>query len=213
MSIESMRRTYEMGALRRSDLAECPIAQFTHWFEQLQRLELPEWFEINAMTLSTADGDGVVSGRIVLLKAFDSSGFTFFTNYLSHKSGQLTDNPRASLTFFWPMLERQIRIEGTVAKTDAATSDSYFRARPESSQLGAWASPQSHVLADDEPLEEKIEALRKQFGGTIPRPEHWGGYRLAPARFEFWQGKPSRLHDRFRYSRGDDKWVIQRLAP
>ena len=213
MSIESLRRTYLMGTLNFDELAACPIEQFTRWFEQLKQEKVPEWFEINAMTLSTATATGVVSGRIVLLKAYDRSGFTFFTNYLSHKSQQLAENHRAALTFFWPMLERQVRIEGSVTKTDAATSDSYFQARPESSQLGAWASPQSGELANDECLESRLSEWKQKFGEKIPRPKHWGGYRLAPDRFEFWQGKPSRLHDRFCYTLANQAWGIKRLAP
>jgi pyridoxamine 5'-phosphate oxidase len=214
MKIQDLRRNYEYTHLTRDDLQSDPMAQFRTWFELLQQLELPEWFEINAMTLATADAAGHVSSRIVLLKAYDPLGFTFFTNYRSAKGRQLDVNPRAALTFYWPMLERQVRVVGTVAKTPPEISDLYFQSRPEDSRLGAIASPQSEVVDDESLLAERIARLREDYAGRqIPRPEHWGGYRLTPTDVEFWQGRPSRLHDRFRYLRNGDRWQIDRLAP
>ncbi len=214
MTIHSLRRNYLYGSLQRQHLSPDPIEQFRKWFEELKQAEVPDWFEINAMSLATVDAQGIVSNRIVLLKAIDHSGFTFFTNYLSHKSAQLAENPHAALVFFWPMLERQVRVEGTVTKTESALSDEYFYSRPVTSRLGAWVSMQSSVIADDEHLEWRVEELHKQYpDDQIPRPEHWGGYRLMPSKVEFWQGKPSRLHDRFCYTREGSAWSIHRLAP
>ena len=214
MTIHSLRRTYMFGSLTREQLLSCPIQQFLAWFEELKKQEIPDWFEINAMTLATANKAGVVSSRIVLLKDVNSAGFAFFTNYKSDKSQQLAENPHASLTFFWPMMERQIRVEGRVTKADAATSDSYFQSRPFASRLGAWVSAQSSPIPDDHVLEDKVEELKSQYPDeAVPRPEFWGGYRVHPTRIEFWQGKPSRLHDRFCYVREGESWKIDRLAP
>ncbi len=214
MDLLSFRRNYLYGNLRRSDLCSCPIEQFRQWFEQLQNLEVPEWFEVNTMTLATSSLSGEVASRVVLLKSVDNHGFYFFTNYGSTKGKHLEENPHASLTFFWPMLERQVRVEGRVSKASQEMSDHYFHSRPRSSQLGAMVSPQSEVIGDDEPLEAKVSELEQKYRDLpIPRPEFWGGYCLSPTTVEFWQGKPSRLHDRFRYSKNHEGWIIQRLAP
>lgn len=213
--LENLRRNYDESALDLPDLAESPIAQFSQWFEQARQAESADWFEANAMTLATADTDGRVSARIVLLKQFSEAGFAFFTNYQSAKAKQLADNPCASLLFYWPHVERQVRIEGKVCKTDSETSDTYFHERPRGSQIGAVASPQSSPLKDRDELEQVVEKLTNQFGDEpIPRPDYWGGYQVVPVSFEFWQGRPSRLHDRFTYAKqSDGTWCITRLAP
>jgi len=189
---------------------------FREWFAQLQAAELPEWFEVNAMTLSTAHPAGGACSRIVLLKAIEEESFRFFTNYESDKGMQIAAQPLVALHFFWPVFDRQVRIEGIASKCSAASSDQYFASRPRSSQLGAIASPQSRILEDEQRLEQTIADLDSQFADrTIPRPESWGGYQVFPDKMEFWQGKPSRLHDRFRYTRSSESgsWLIERLAP
>lgn len=217
--MQDLRRSYEYGTITKLDLLSDPIAQFKKWFDNLLQLENPKWFEPNAMTLSTAEvidgGHARVTSRIVLLKYIDGDSFVFFTNYRSEKANQLQSNAHASLNFHWDICDQQVRVEGTVSKTDAAVSDEYFHARPIASQLGAIASPQSEVIADDLDLSVRLKELEEEYQGReIPRPEHWGGYRLKPETIEFWQGKPSRLHDRFRYRReGDCAWKIERLAP
>lgn len=214
--MEHLRRTYEQKKLERHQLLPDPFAQFHLWFSEASDTERPEWFEINAMTLSTADLTGKVSSRIVLLKSVDTEGFTFFTNYDSAKGQQLAANPQASLLLYWPHNERQIRIDGLVTKTDANTSDSYFQSRPRGSQIGAIVSPQSQVVDDYHALEVRADEKEVEYAGqTIPRPNHWGGYRLAPLRIEFWQGRPNRLHDRFIYVRdaASSTWKLNRLAP
>jgi len=221
MDLENLRRSYEESSLVSDDLAKSPIQQFETWFQVAQETTAPDWLEINAMTLATAV-DGRVSARVVLLKQFSASGFVFFTNYDSDKGRQLALNPLASLVFYWPHVERQVRIEGQVSKTDSATSDHYFHARPRGSQLGAVASPQSRSIASREELVEATMKLAEQNeGGKIPRPDYWGGFLLKPNRMEFWQGRPSRLHDRFVYEiveatdnqAASENWSLQRLAP
>jgi pyridoxamine 5'-phosphate oxidase len=216
VSIEGLRRNYTYGSLVRSELPLEPIPFFKQWFAQLQSESLPEWFEVNAMTLSTTDGNGAASSRIVLLKQLDPDGFVFFTNYDSAKGMDIAGQPNVALHFFWPMFERQVRIQGTASKTADSLSDSYFASRPRLSQLGAAASPQSQVVVHDSELELALAELDKRYAGQeVPRPQNWGGYKVVPHAMEFWQGRPSRLHDRFRYRLvpNSSQWIIERLAP
>jgi pyridoxamine 5'-phosphate oxidase len=209
MSVADLRQTYDKGVLLESQAAASPFDQFTLWFDQALAAAVPE---PNAMTLATVDASGQPSARTVLIKNFDARGFVFFTNYDSRKGHDLAAEPRASLLFFWQPLERQVRIEGTVEKVSEAESDAYYESRPVGSRLGAWASPQSQPTTR-EALEANEHRYREQFGDDPPRPPHWGGYRLVPHALEFWQGRPSRLHDRLRYRLTDGQWVIERLAP
>jgi pyridoxamine 5'-phosphate oxidase len=201
-----------MAELREQDVDPDPIVQFQHWYRQAEAagLPLPE-----AMTLATATPDGRPSARMVLLRGCDAAGFVFYTNYHSRKARELTANPWGALVFYWPQLERQVRIEGRVEPLSAAQSDAYFRSRPRDSQLGAWVSPQSEVIAGREVLDRGLEEMRTRFAGVeVPRPPHWGGYRLAPEIIEFWQARQARLHDRLRYRRRPDgSWGLERLAP
>ncbi len=211
MSIADLRQDYLQGALRENEAAPSPFTQFSAWFEQALAAHVPE---TNAMTLATVGADGRPSARIVLLKGQDAQGFTFFTNYESRKGDNLAANPFASLLFFWIPLERQIRIEGRIEKVTPEESDEYYARRPLGSRLGAWASPQSREVASRQVLETNEEQARARFGDNPPRPPHWGGYRLVPDYFEFWQGRTSRLHDRLRYQPdGQGGWTISRLAP
>ncbi len=214
MTLHELRRNYVYGELTRSGLASDPIDQFQSWFQELREADLPEWFETNAMVISTSDSEHHVASRVVLLKSISKDGFTFFSNYRSAKARQLEENSNAALNFFWPMMDRQVRVEGHVRKATPEVSDEYFQARPVRSRLGAIASPQSQIIPDDEPLELAVEKLAAQYSdNVIPRPEHWGGFLLVPQMIEFWQGKPSRLHDRYRYQRSPAGWDIHRLAP
>lgn len=212
MSIGDLRHEYSRNGLSESELHADPIEQFRHWFEEAVAAGI---YEPNAMTLATATPDGRPSARMVLLKGFDSRGFTFYTNYESRKGGELLQNPWAALILFWVDLERQIRIEGHVELVSPAESDAYFASRPLESQLGAWASKQSQVLPDRETLQRRVEELRQEYTGReVPRPPFWGGLRVVPEIIEFWQGRPSRLHDRLRYRRSDvELWTIERLSP
>ena len=207
------RKEYEQAALDEAGIDRDPIRQFAAWYDAAVVAGVPE---PEAMTLSTATPDGHPSARIVLLRGFDERGFCFFTNYASRKGRELAANPHAALTFHWADLERQVRIEGRVEQTTAAESDAYFRSRPSTSRIGAWSSPQSEVIADRAALEELFARFRAEHpdDAAIPRPSHWGGYRLVPERIEFWQGRPSRLHDRLRFRRDASRgWMFERLAP
>lgn len=198
------------AGLRESDLERDPLAQFGKWFEDAVRAEVPL---PNSMTLATATRSGRPSARAVLLKGYDARGFVFFTNYDSRKGRELADNPRAMLLFCWEELERQVRIEGAVERTAAAESDEYFSSRPLGARLSALVSPQSEPVAGRGELEAKLAAAAKQAGASPPRPAHWGGFRVVPEWFEFWQGRQDRLHDRLCYSRAGGGWRIGRLAP
>jgi pyridoxamine 5'-phosphate oxidase len=212
MHIADIRKDYRLQTLDEAGVAADPIQQFGIWWQEALQSEI---VEVNAMTLATANEQGVPSARIVLLKGYDERGFVFFSNYESKKAGDLQVNPMASLVFFWKELERQVRISGRVEKVTELESDQYFQSRPEGSRIGAWASPQSTVISSRQVIEEKVEALQASFEGKeIPRPLHWGGYRVVPSSIEFWQGRSSRLHDRIQYNlQSDDNWVIERLAP
>jgi pyridoxamine 5'-phosphate oxidase len=212
MSLVDLRTEYTQRILTESAVDGDPIRQFQAWLAEAVAAQLKE---PHAMTLATATPDGRPSARMVLLRGVDERGFTFFTNYDSRKGRELEANPLASLVFYWTELERQVRVEGRVGRTTDAESDAYFRGRPAGSKLGAWASRQSAVIAGREVLEEQMRELeRRHPDGNIPRPPNWGGFRLAHEVVEFWQGRPSRLHDRLRYRRGDGgAWVIERLSP
>lgn len=211
MSIGDLRRDYRARALTEADAHADPLTQFQQWLDEAVRAEL---LDATAMTLATASPDGAPAARIVLLKGIGPEGFMFFTNYDSAKAAQLAANPRACLVCFWPTLERQVRITGTVSRASAEASDAYFGSRPLDSQLGAWASPQSRVIADRTVLDQQLADVTTRYaGGPVPRPEHWGGYVVAPHEIEFWQGRANRLHDRLRYRRDGAAWTIDRLAP
>ncbi|WP_153556636.1 pyridoxamine 5'-phosphate oxidase [Roseimaritima sediminicola] len=212
--LESMRRNYQLGGLDEADVLPDPIDQFRRWFDQAREADPPAWLEVNAATLSTADRSGQVSNRIVLLKQVSEQGFTFFTNYHSIKGRQLAENPVAALCWFWPHLERQIRVDGSVEKTSPQLSDEYFQRRPRESQLGASLSAQSAPVASREHLQQRYDELARQYEGqSVPRPPHWGGYVVHPRRIEFWQGRPNRIHDRVCYTREQQQWRIERLSP
>jgi pyridoxamine 5'-phosphate oxidase len=211
-TIADIRKDYKLRSLLEKDVEANAIRQFDKWWQEAIHSEIDE---VNAMTLATASADGIPAARIVLLKGFDERGFVFFTNYESFKGLQLAENPRACLVFFWKELERQVRITGLVEQVTAEESDIYFNSRPEGSRIGAWASPQSQVIESREWLEEREKTLVKDFTGKpLNRPVHWGGYRVKPICIEFWQGRPSRLHDRLQYTlQGENTWKIERLAP
>ncbi len=212
----SLRRSYERGALNREDLAADPVAQFRAWFAEASAA--PEIIEVNAMTLSTVSPDGQPSSRTVLLKAYDERGFVFFTNYQSRKAHDIAANPRVALLFPWLGLERQLKIEGVAEKISRTETVKYFLSRPTGSRLGAWVSTQSSVVSSKSLLLTKLDEMKRKFaGGEIPCPDFWGGFRILPSRFEFWQGGKDRIHDRFEYQRSEggdrDDWDISRLAP
>ncbi len=212
MSISELRREYADQELSERDLDPDPIAQFQSWFEQALAAELPD---ANAMTLATCDAAGRPSARVVLLKEVDDLGFVFFTNYGSRKGKELAGNPRAALIFFWSALDRQVCVRGRVSEISREESEAYFATRPRDSQLAAWVAVQSSVVASRAALEEKMRDLENEYaGGPVALPSYWGGYVLVPDEIEFWQGRPSRLHDRLRYVRQDNgAWRIERLAP
>lgn len=211
MEMSELRREYRAAGLDRDQLDDDPVAQFGRWFGEAERADL---IEPNAMTLATSSPDGRPSARIVLLKGFGPDGFVFFSNYASRKGDELAANPNAALVFWWPPLERQVRLEGRVERTTTEESEAYWASRPLGSRLAALASAQSQVLAGREELVRRVEELAARHrDGDVPLPEAWGGYRLVPDAFEFWQGQPNRLHDRFRYTRHQDGWLVQRLSP
>lgn len=210
-SLPDLRIEYEGRTLDESDVAADPFAQFRQWLDEAIQNNLPE---PNAMTLATVDRDGKPSARMVLLRGLDERGLVFYTNYASRKGRELAENPFAALVVFWEPLHRQIRVEGRVEKVSAEESNEYFHSRPRGSQLSAAASPQSGVIPNRAVLDARAAELDRQFSGEVPRPDEWGGYRVLPELFEFWQGRPNRLHDRLRYLRGaNGEWKIERLAP
>ena len=212
--IEDFRKSYHKGTLDAEDLHSSPIEQFLLWWNEAT---LAEIVEPNAMTLATVNQAGQPSARIVLLKGVTHEGFEFFTNYQSQKARDMEDNPQVALVFLWKELERQIRIEGQVQKLSREKSISYFQSRPRDSQIGTWASPQSKAIANRNVLEDQVKLIRDQYEGVdpLPCPDHWGGYLVRPNYIEFWQGRPDRLHDRFRYLKNENagNWSIDRLAP
>lgn len=209
--IQSLRQDYRSAGLAEGDVDKDPIAQFGKWFKEALDAQL---FEPNVMTLATADQYGKPSARIMLLKGFDENGFVFYTNYESRKGKIITVNPQAALVFFWPELERQVRIEGVLTKVDEKTSTDYFHSRPKGSQIGALASTQSSIIPNKQVLENRVAQLTEEFKDKeVTRPEHWGGYLVEPTFIEFWQGGSSRLHDRIVYEKIDGAWSIARLAP
>ncbi|HXF46480.1 MAG TPA: pyridoxamine 5'-phosphate oxidase [Burkholderiaceae bacterium] len=210
MSIADLRTEYKRGALDEAHADPDPIRQFRRWFDEALAAEVAE---PNAMALATADAAGRPSARVVLLKGFDERGFVFFTNYESRKGVELTANPQAALLFFWPELERQVRIEGGVERVADEESDEYYRSRPLASRIGAWASPQSRVISSRAWLMARAAEMGLRHGTNPPRPPFWGGFRVLPHALEFWQGRPSRLHDRLRYTRQETGWKRERLAP
>jgi pyridoxamine 5'-phosphate oxidase len=210
--MHDQRKEHSRSRLVEADVDPDPIRQFLAWFDEASRSGVAE---SNAMALATATPDGRPSVRTVLLRGADDRGFAFFTNYESRKARELDANPRAAFVFFWHELERQVRVEGQVQRVSAEESDRYFHSRPKGARLGAWASPQSAVIAGPEVLETRFRGLESRYpGDDVPRPANWGGYRLVPDSIEFWQGRPNRLHDRLRYTRrGERGWLIERLAP
>lgn len=211
-NIADIRINYSQQELTEASVSQNPTQQFQQWLQEALDAKVDE---PTAMVLSTVSGSGRPSARVVLLKGLDEQGYTFFTNYDSRKGHDLEASPYASLTFFWPALERQVRIEGKIAKVAAAESDTYFQSRPKGSQIGAWASPQSQVIEARKVLEQREQEFSEKFANqdVVPRPAHWGGYRLQPDCVEFWQGRPSRLHDRIVYALEGQNWKIKRLAP
>jgi pyridoxamine 5'-phosphate oxidase len=211
-SIADLRREYSNESLLENDIAQHPVDQFDKWWQQVLESQV---IEPNAMTLATASSDGLPAARIVLLKGFDKEGFVFFTNYKSYKGMQLEENPKACLVFFWKELERQVRITGLVKKIPSEESEKYFHSRPAGSQIGAVASPQSQVIESREWLDETYKKLSDKYNNAdVPYPEHWGGYKVLPVIMEFWQGRPSRLHDRIQYTKEENgSWKTERLAP
>jgi pyridoxamine 5'-phosphate oxidase len=210
--LEDIRKEYTKTSLDVTNVSADPIEQFNNWFGEAVTAEVPE---PNAMSLATVGAGLRPSCRIVLLKGIEHNQFVFYTNYQSHKGKELDANPFCALTFFWPELERQVRIEGTVTRVEDFRSEAYFQSRPIGSQIGAWSSPQSSVIERREILDERAQQIRKRFEGVtkLPKPKHWGGYQVAPFMIEFWQGRASRLHDRIAFTQVDGAWTHHRLAP
>jgi pyridoxamine 5'-phosphate oxidase len=208
--LKNMRLNYEQDQLLESSIYKDPFFQFKHWFDLVKKTDVTE---PNAMTIATATKNGIPSARMVLLKGFDETGFTFFTNYESRKGKELLENPFASLLFWWREFERQVRIEGKIEKISRIDSEEYFNVRPLKSRYGALSSNQSEIVENRELLETKFVALEKQFGDNPPTPENWGGYKLIPSKFEYWQGRQDRLHDRIVYEKTKNEWKIYRLQP
>jgi pyridoxamine 5'-phosphate oxidase len=211
-AIEDIRRDYKLRALDNSDLLADPIAMFRLWFDEATKSDATD---VNAMSLATCGADAQPTARVVLLKGIEDNGFVFYTNYDSAKGHQIASNDRVGLCFYWPELERQVRIDGTIQKVSAQASLEYFNSRPYESRLGAWASAQSRPLPDRQTLEQRYAELKLQYpdANAVPLPETWGGYTVIPHRMEFWQGRPSRLHDRFEYTLRESQWQIMRLYP
>ncbi len=211
LDVAALRESYTRAGLTEAEAGDDPLALFERWLGEAVAAGLPE---PNAMTLATTGPDGQPSARVVLLKGFDAEGFVFYTSYDSRKGRQLAERPRAALVFWWAALERQVRVEGAAERVPAAASDAYFARRPRGSRLGAWASDQSRPLPNRAALERRLAEAEARFAeGEVPRPEHWGGFRVRPARIEFWQGRPNRLHDRLEYVAGAGGWRVGRLAP
>lgn len=210
IDIANIRKDYTLKELNESDVNKNPFIQFEVWWHEAVESKIDE---VNAMTLATVNANGQPAARIVLLKDFSDNGFTFFTNYESAKGKELQLNHKAAVCFFWKELQRQVRIEGSIKKVDDSVNDEYFGTRPRGSQLGAWASPQSQVINNRSILEENLKHYEQRFAHVVDRPSHWGGYILQPHYFEFWQGRSNRLHDRIIYTKENNTWVIERLAP
>ena len=211
MSIADLRKSYNLAGLRRADLEANPIRQFQKWLQQAIEAQL---LEPTAMTLATTDKNGRPSSRMVLLKGLDERGFVFYTSYESRKARELEENPNAAIVFYWAELERQARVTGAASRIPRAESEAYFKTRPRGHQLGAWVSAQSEGIARRAVVEVRLKQFEQKYPNAVPLPPYWGGYLLAPVEIEFWQGRPNRLHDRFRYTKqADGNWLIERLAP
>lgn len=212
MDLSELRQSYTKHSFSKADLLDCPFEQFKKWFSEAQEVQIEE---PNAMCLASASPDGQPSTRVVLLKGLSEGGLIFYTNYESRKAAELDANPKAAANFLWLPLQRQVNVTGRVERISKAESLKYFLSRPLGSQLGAWTSPQSKVITSRQVLETKLEQMKRKFGdGKIPLPDNWGGYRLIPETFEFWQGRPNRLHDRFCFRQDESgAWIAERLAP